>query len=461
MSSQSNPLVPTWQGHIASTLDALILFEASLSGIINHVPRRPHDRERQDLIRSGCVFIYEEHSSGIKRWTDGVSWSPSRILGNFLIYRELEKPFPPGEKKRALKKKKCPSGGVQKPDNASRPSISNFSAASVEPGKDHERALIGSLIDSYPFKTDGLVKKTITITYNKQPHHLVSYYNVDDVMNGRLITPSKDPRFRDTVPRMDLMTSQHFRAPVDEVEYGPDGNPALFAALPNGGHDFASGSGSILQRAWTGPTMQTVPVASYSNPPPFSFQSQAPPPSYVTSMGSSMSVPLTSPMPPPPSAPMASHSPSSMPSHTAPPLSYAPQSQGNYALDPNRTARYGSSNNIAHEFPRHMPTHSPPRRPSLFETTPSDLSDISMGSVTEQRPVASNNGQPYLHHQASYYMPHRPHPMNGQDAQGFPSPRQMKLAANHVAGGSQQYGLDENNAPWTFDGIDGNPEQQY
>ncbi|CAO3597762.1 unnamed protein product [Absidia cylindrospora] len=27
---------------------------------------------------------------GIKRWTDGLVWSPSRIFGNFLIYRELD-----------------------------------------------------------------------------------------------------------------------------------------------------------------------------------------------------------------------------------------------------------------------------------------------------------------------------------------------------------------------------------
>ncbi|KAI1905849.1 Global transcription regulator sge1, partial [Ophidiomyces ophidiicola] len=97
-------LEPTFNGYVASTHDALILFEACLTGVLHHVPRRPHDRERAQLVRSGSVFIYEENASGIKRWTDGVTWSPSRILGNFLVYRELDKPFPPGEKKRAMKK---------------------------------------------------------------------------------------------------------------------------------------------------------------------------------------------------------------------------------------------------------------------------------------------------------------------------------------------------------------------
>ncbi|PHH85016.1 hypothetical protein CDD83_1032 [Cordyceps sp. RAO-2017] len=269
-----------------------MLFEGSLQGLLNHVPRRPHDRERQDLIKSGSVFIYEEHASGIKRWTDGVSWSPSRILGNFLIYRELEKPFPPGEKKRALKKKKCPAGGITKHDGAARPSVGNYASSGIEVGKDTERSLIGSLIDSYPFKTDGLVKKTISITYRGVPHHLVSYYSVEDVMSGRLITPSKDPRLRDIVPRLELMTSQNFRAPVDEVEYGPDGAPALFAAVPNSAHEFGGSSGSILQRAWSsGPGMQTVPMPGYPASATFTFP-PAPHHSYVGPMSSPMPVPM-------------------------------------------------------------------------------------------------------------------------------------------------------------------------
>ncbi|PFH59333.1 hypothetical protein XA68_12510 [Ophiocordyceps unilateralis] len=340
MSSQSsNPLNPTWQGHIASTLDALMLFESSLGGLLNHVPRRPHDRERQDLIKSGSVFIYEEHASGIKRWTDGVSWSPSRILGNFLIYRELEKPFPPGEKKRALKKKKTSAGGISKSDGASRPGVASFAAAAgMEVGRDTERSLIGSLIDSYPFKSEGLVKKTISITYRGVPHHLVSYYSVDDVMSGRLLTPSKDPRLRDIVPRIELMTSQNFRAPVDEIEYGPDGAPALFAAVPNGPHDYGGGSGSILQRAWGNPGIQNVPVQAYPNTPTFSFQS-GPHHSYVSSMG----VPMGSSMPPPMSSTMASPAPSSMQPPGSGPHSYAQSPQEDFGTVTNGPHDFGSN----------------------------------------------------------------------------------------------------------------------
>jgi hypothetical protein len=43
------------------------------------------------MVQSGSVFVYDEQESGIKRWTDGHSWSPSRILANFLV--SLVHPF--------------------------------------------------------------------------------------------------------------------------------------------------------------------------------------------------------------------------------------------------------------------------------------------------------------------------------------------------------------------------------
>jgi len=225
--TSASPLSPTFYGHIASTQDALLLFEACLSGALNHVARRPHDRERLSLIKSGNVFIYEEHSSGIKRWTDGVPWSPSRILGNFLVYRELERPFPPGEKKRAMKRSKR-SPGINKQEpfgssnngfNATSASASSFDAPSASSlSKETERSLIGSLVDSYGFKEEGLVKKTVSVTVGGVSHHLVSYYTVADVMNNKIATPSKDPRFQHVTPRADLITKQNFRTPIDEVD---------------------------------------------------------------------------------------------------------------------------------------------------------------------------------------------------------------------------------------------------
>ncbi|PYI00126.1 camp independent regulatory protein [Aspergillus ellipticus CBS 707.79] len=238
-------LEPTFTGYVATTQDALILFEACLTGVLHHVPRRPHDRERGHLVRSGSVFIYEENSSGIKRWTDGVTWSPSRILGNFLVYRELEKPFPPGEKKRAMKK------ANRRPVASSRPgepyprqdSNGGYSPSSTTTSpygdrphqSDVERALVGSLVDSYGFKDSGLVKKTMSVTVSGVTHHLVSYYSVEDVMRGLLNPPSMVDSLRYIRPRIELTQKQSFRAPIDDLETGglePSDAGALYGYRP-------------------------------------------------------------------------------------------------------------------------------------------------------------------------------------------------------------------------------------
>ncbi|KAJ5545456.1 hypothetical protein N7535_006158 [Penicillium sp. DV-2018c] len=225
-------LEPTFTGYVATTQDALLLFEACLTGVLHHVPRRPHDRERSHLVRSGSVFIYEENASGIKRWTDGVTWSPSRILGNFLVYRELDKPFPPGEKKRAMKKatrRPVPTGRPGEPygRQESTPGYSPTSPGSG-PFSDRsshqsevERALVGSLVDSYGFKDSGLVKKTMSVTVSGVTHHLVSYYSVEDVVRGVLNPPSMVDSLRFIRPRAELTQKQSFRAPIDDLEGAP------------------------------------------------------------------------------------------------------------------------------------------------------------------------------------------------------------------------------------------------
>ncbi|KAH9203902.1 Gti1/Pac2 family-domain-containing protein [Leptodontidium sp. 2 PMI_412] len=204
--ASASPLSPTFFGHIASTQDALLLFEACLSGALNHVARRPHDRDRVSLIKSGNVFIYEEHSSGIKQWTDGVPWSPSRILGNFLVYR-ISKPEPFG------------GSGMSSGYNQTSAAASTFDPQNPNSlSKETERSLIGSLVDSYGFKEEGLVKKTVSLTVGGVSHHLVSYYTVADVMNNKFTTPSPGPRFQHITPRPDLITKQNFRTPIDEVD---------------------------------------------------------------------------------------------------------------------------------------------------------------------------------------------------------------------------------------------------
>ena len=243
--SSTTPLQATWYGFVGDTREALILFEAVLQGILHRVTRRPHDRERPQLIRSGSVFIYEEGASGIKRWTDGVSWSPSRILGNFLIYRELEKPFPPGEKKRAKPKVKQQSSsedgsikqeGIESPLASSAAPHSATASPSVKSDseKDSKRALVGSLTESYNFKDPGgLVKKTMSVNVNGSHFHLVSYYDPDDVQRGALHRPMDHETLKYIRVRNELIHRQNFRAPIDDADDGSmQNNPSWAQPAP-------------------------------------------------------------------------------------------------------------------------------------------------------------------------------------------------------------------------------------
>lgn len=81
----------------------------------------------------------------MRRWTDGKSWSPSRVTGSFLTYREL--------------------------DEAQ-----------------------GSYNGKYSYRQNGLLKQSFSITtVDNQKLHLISYYTADDVSSERLRnTPSSD-----------------------------------------------------------------------------------------------------------------------------------------------------------------------------------------------------------------------------------------------------------------------------
>ncbi|KAI0554936.1 Gti1/Pac2 family-domain-containing protein [Xylaria curta] len=267
-----SPLAPTFEGFIGCTMDALILFEATLRGNLAHVPRRPHDRERSHLIKSGHVFIYEEHSSGIKRWTDGVPWSPSRILGNFLLYRELDKPFQPGEKKRANKRSKTEGVTKNRANSISTYGPSALTshattgcAENMMNGTDSERAYVGSLVDSYQFKENGLIKKTISVTHKGVQHHLVSYYSLADIRARKLKTVKMTPGLQHIVPCTTLLTCGSFRAPIDDTDFSLLDNQSYLAmAAPM---DYPYLTPSLPGRSLSIPSTQ-----SYMHPPVWSTQ---------------------------------------------------------------------------------------------------------------------------------------------------------------------------------------------
>ncbi|ODN96948.1 hypothetical protein I350_07923 [Cryptococcus amylolentus CBS 6273] len=260
MSSPPSPpcnLDPPFRGYIESTFDALLVFEAARRGMIPRVTRRLIERER-GMVQSGAVFVFDEHESGIKRWTDGLVWSPSRILGNFLVYRETDKrssskasnsptqTSPPSNSNTLVRPTSSSATPHKFEAQAVLPHINtSIAEANGEPSplgqgalarprsssegggnmdRQKERQLVGSLTNSYKFKEGGLVKKTMSVSVNGFAQHVVSYYAIDDVINGKLRTPSSIPELASLEISAEYLQKQNFRFPP-QVEVGQDGIP--------------------------------------------------------------------------------------------------------------------------------------------------------------------------------------------------------------------------------------------
>ncbi|KAJ7720053.1 Gti1/Pac2 family-domain-containing protein, partial [Mycena metata] len=229
---------PPFCGWIETTGDALLILEAARRGLIPRVTRRLVDAERR-MIASGAVFVFDEAESGIKRWTDGCFWSPSRILGNFLLYRETEGRGR-GHGRRggrgARRMDDENTDGDEDEEDGEREEFRQPARESLSrPRNDtklktssvdryRERTLVGSLTDGNKFKSDGLMKKTFSVHISGVAQHLISYYKVSDVESGRLRAPSSLPELASLDINPTLLQHGNFRCPP-KTEVGIDGVP--------------------------------------------------------------------------------------------------------------------------------------------------------------------------------------------------------------------------------------------
>ncbi|KAK9454227.1 Gti1/Pac2 family-domain-containing protein [Dipodascopsis uninucleata] len=169
----------TYYGHVRTPLDAIILFEACRLGVLPRVQRRLSEKERL-AIRSGSVFVWDEREAGMRRWTDGKSWSASRVSGSFLTYREMEGKRGGGT-----------YGGPLVPSPPRRsPDVLNDESDSDGRGDDGP--------DGYRYKPDGLMKQSFSIqTSSRLKLHLISYYSRVHAQQGQdLMQPSHDPALK-------------------------------------------------------------------------------------------------------------------------------------------------------------------------------------------------------------------------------------------------------------------------
>ncbi|KAI9863482.1 MAG: hypothetical protein M1824_000162 [Vezdaea acicularis] len=199
----------TYHGHVRTPADAIILFEACRLGRLPRVQRRLSEKERQS-IRSGSVFVWDESEAGMRRWTDGKSWSASRVSGSFLTYREMEG-------------KRGGGGAFAPPTTSSRAGKTPDSRGGSE--SDHEMGEDGP--DGYRYKPDGLMKQSFSITTSTNQHlHLISYYARSHPTAQGMNQPTNDPNLRHIRPQKGMYPEStiHEQSTVPVVTRGPMSN---------------------------------------------------------------------------------------------------------------------------------------------------------------------------------------------------------------------------------------------
>ena len=217
-----------FHGFVETREDGLLLLQACIFGTLerNRIRRRPYGSERERLIHSGSVIIFEEVDSDITRWTDGYKWSPSRVLDNFLEYRELERSSAEPElrvesgqqeQERGTKRKALP---VHSPPHdpvhqCCDEDTSQGALLSPPDGEDPFDPSGGSQerhSSCDGIREDGLIKKTMSVSYVGQMYHLVSYYKTKDVQEGRLIRPTHDPDLKDISISYELFSRRGYQS---------------------------------------------------------------------------------------------------------------------------------------------------------------------------------------------------------------------------------------------------------
>ncbi|KXG48698.1 Gluconate transport inducer 1/Pac2 [Penicillium griseofulvum] len=251
----------TYYGHVRTPADAIILFEACRIGLLPRVQRRLSEKERQS-IRSGSVFVWDEREAGMRRWTDGKSWSASRVSGSFLTYREME--------------------GKRGGGSVSQGSTSRGGKTPESRGSDDDRADgTDEGPDGYRYKPDGLMKQSFSITTSNGQHlHLISYYSRSHPSAANLQQPTSDPALRHVRPQKGLYPE----STVNDQQNLPvvTRGPMAGAAYPITPHPL--GAYPRVTHTQPYPPAYAWPPTPLATPPNVSVQ-YGPGPSYLPPVG--------------------------------------------------------------------------------------------------------------------------------------------------------------------------------
>ncbi|KAL8692035.1 MAG: hypothetical protein Q9218_002867 [Villophora microphyllina] len=378
----------TYNGHVRTPADAIILFEACRLGLLPRVQRRLSEKERQS-IKSGSVFVWDEREAGMRRWTDGKSWSASRVSGSFLTYREMEG--------------KRGGNGFAPPLAAAAPRAGKTPESTRGSDSDVEMPQEEGP-DGYRYKPDGLMKQSFSITTSSGNHlHLISYYSRTHPNAQALNNPTSDPALRHIRPQKGMYPE----STVHEQQNIPAVTRAPMASAP----------------------YSTIPqMAGYARGPP-----QPPPRDYAPAgYGWAPQQPMVAPPPGytyhygPPQPPTNGHSPLPYPHHLHP------------------------SHPHPNPHPHHLPPSHPqgppgPPGPPHYDHPQGPRPDYRPPPFVHHRTSSSGNGTPQYPQNASPHPSHAPipHPPTSQPPISHPPvshppisqppalPQQQRAQAQH------------------------------
>lgn len=351
----------------------------------------------------------------MRRWTDGKSWSASRVSGSFLTYREME-----GKR------------GNGFASTSSRKTSGKNADGSRTGDSDQDGGEDGP--DGYRYKPDGLMKQSFSITTSDNRHlHLISYYSRPQGAVQPLKQPTNDPALRNIRPQKGMYpeATVNDASSIPAVTRGPmTGSP--YSSAPPVGHPYGyppPGPPGYMPQAYPPGSWPSTPTNTppshyapypYGYPvtpgyPPAPYPHHQPPPHYPSPTG-----PTQFDRAPPP--PAQTHLPiplqSAHSSHAPPPApSYAPNS-------PPRV----------HTLP---PYAQPTGAPSSLQPNPYSSSTIEAQQQPpppHNYPAQASNGI-YTGYHNGYYKPPTPPTSTGVTPQDKPMPPEPLAATREVSAG--------------------------
>lgn len=231
----------------------------------------------------------------MRRWTDGKSWSASRVSGSFLTYREMEG--------------KRGGGAFAPPLAASRAGKTPDS----QRGSDSDLEMAGDDgHDGYRYKPDGLMKQSFSITTSSGNHlHLISYYARSHPNAGGLNNPTSDPQLRHIRPQKGMYpeSTVHEQQSIPPVTRAPMVS-APYSTVPQMA-GYARAQPTPHQMAYAQPGFGWAPQPPMYNGQQYSYQygpQGPPPPNGHSPLSYSQSAQMATSQPPT-SQPQQHHSP--------------------------------------------------------------------------------------------------------------------------------------------------------